>query len=57
MDKGCGCNPRNQWKLDMWQKRTWYPTVKGGGGGGGGGGGEKTDLEKGLLERVCLTYL
>ena len=22
MDKGCGCNPRDQWKLDMWHERT-----------------------------------
>ena len=22
MDKGCGCNPRNQWQLDMWHERT-----------------------------------
>ena len=59
MDKGCGCNPRNQWQLDMWHERTILltqvdPTNL---GEEGKNQPRKREKEGGFLERETLASL
>ena len=59
MDKGCGCNPRNQWQLDMWNERTIILTQVNSTSLGEGGKNQPRKREKkgGFLEREALPSL